>query len=102
MTRLVMNVMALVGACESKYALMGTTEYQGELNGDEEIVPGQEVKEEVKGIKGGKEQEKEKKEAREREDKKEETDPYVPGLKVKRAIEGGDQQLLRYLLKRLV
>lgn len=101
MSKLVMNVMALIGACESKFALMGTTELWEE-SADDDVSPGEGEKEVGGKAKVGKEKEKERKggkvKDKEKEEKKETT---VSGLKVKRAIEGGDQQLLKYLLRRI-
>ncbi|KAF8455255.1 hypothetical protein BDZ91DRAFT_538947 [Kalaharituber pfeilii] len=100
--RLVMNVMALVGACESKYALMGTTEFREhedtELeNGEEETPNGRrDANRTMNGTASGKKQQvKEKEKDKEKEKGK---DAYLPELKVKRAIEGGDQRLLKHLL----
>lgn len=93
-SRLVMNVMALIGACESKFALMGTAEYsvdeEGQIprGGIEQVNDNEENKSHEIERKNGKITPKEEKEG------------YVPGLKVRRAIEGGDQQLLKYLLSR--
>ena len=87
MSRLVMNVMALIGACESKYALMGTmccgeqeTEMECEVS-DDEITEREEEK--GKEVKQGK------------------SDGNVPGVRARRAIRG-DEQLLRNLLRRQV
>ncbi|KAF8434433.1 hypothetical protein BGX38DRAFT_1219730 [Terfezia claveryi] len=101
MSKLVMNVMALIGACESKYALMGTAELWEERGGDD-VSPGKVEKEGGGKAKVGKEKEKEMGGSKERDKEKEEKkEATVSGLKVKRAIEGGDQQLLKYLLRRI-
>lgn len=85
MSRLVMNVMALIGACESKYALMGTMGY-GEQGTEMECVVSDD------GItEGGKENGKEVKQGK--------SDGAVPRVRARRAVEG-DEQLLRNLLRR--
>ena len=100
MSKLVMNVMALIGACESKYALMGAAELKDERGGDG-VSPEEGEKEGGGKVKVGKEEEKGKKGSKGKDKEKEERkEAYVPGLKVKRAIESGDQQLLKYLLRR--
>ena len=98
MGKLVMNVMALIGACESKYALMGTAELKEERGDD--VSPGERERDEGEKVKVEKEKEKVKKGGKEKDKERERKETYVPGLKVKRAIESGDQQLLKYLLRR--
>ena len=112
MSKLVMNVMALVGACESKFALMGTAELRDEKDRDDvSLIEGKEegggkVKvgnEKEREIKGGEEKGQEEDDDAKDKQKgkdKEKKESYVPALKVKRAIENGDQQLLKYLLRR--
>ena len=85
MNRLVMNVMVLIGACESKYALMGTMGY-GEQEMEMECVVSDD---------GAIEREKE----NGREVKRGKSDGAVPGVRPRRTVEG-DQQLLRNLLRR--
>lgn len=96
LTRLVMNTMALVGACESKYALMGSGE--GGSATETEQSPDETPRDSVDQAEGLVREVRTKKE-KEKEKKKDKED-ILRGMKVKREIEFGDQQLLRDLLRR--
>ena len=90
LNRLMRNVVALVGACESKYALLGNSK------GGEEEESAEKQLEESDGaatpLAG----------MRSKKDKVKEREEFLAAFKLKREIANADEQLLRYLLGRYV